>query len=346
MNMGLEKYKDKKIILASSDNTGCGFYRTYLPWNFLKETFTWCEHSWGFPAGDPRLGDADVILIQRANHEHFVELIPQLQAAGKKVIYDLDDCMWNIPASNLAHRYYPKKELNKLDAVIRCCDAITTTTVPLAELMQGKFPDKKIVVIPNHLPHWEMGEKPKNEKIKIGWAGSYTHNGDFSHHLVNALRDIAKKYKDQVEIFCYGFQPKFMKDFTTALPWAETTDFQKLFAEQNWDIGVIVATDNTFNRCKSNLKYIEYSQIKCVSIAHDTYPYKHTINHGVDGFLVNNEKTEWREYLELMINDSIARQQVANNAYDHVKEKFSYEYDARLEPLYVEVFDHLFQGTN
>jgi glycosyltransferase involved in cell wall biosynthesis len=350
--MGLEKYADKRVCLTSSDNTGCGYYRTYLPYLYLKDKFVDCTHSWGFPAQDPAnpgainplLINADVIWIQRANHEHFTELIPFLQAQGKKIIYDLDDCMWEIPASNLAHRYYPKKELQKLNAVVRCCDAITVTTVPLAEYMQKLFPDKKIVIIPNHLPHWDTTVKPKNEKIKIGWAGSYTHNGDFHHKLVDSMRDFAKKYKDTTEWYAFGFQPKYMKDFTTALPWSETTQFQADFAAQNWDIGVIVAQDNTFNRCKSNLKYLEYSQIKCVSIAHDTYPYTHTLTHKEDGLIVVNEKKEWREYLEWMITDEKARLTIATNAYEHVKEKFTFEYDgARLDALYLELFDYLYE---
>lgn len=343
--MGLEKYKDKKYLVTSSDSTGCGYYRSFLPYNFLKTYFNEIEFSWGFPAKKHDIMEFDFIHLQRANHESFQQFIPEFQAKGGKVLTDLDDNMWEIPAGNLAHRHYPRKELDKLNAVIRLCDILTVSTIPMKEYIQKLFPDKKIVVIPNHLPHYEL-EIPQNERIKIGWAGSYTHSNDFTDYFAKALRKIKQQYGDRVELCTCGYLPQWAKHLIdTHIDWIPTLEFQEKFNALNWDIGLIVAANNEFNKCKSNLKFLEYSQSRCVSIAHNRYPYINSITHGENGFLIENEKTDWIKYISMMIEDQEQRKFIANNAYEHVKANYTYEYDrVRLEDLYLEVFDYIFEG--
>ena len=161
---------DLKIYMAASDETGCGLMRIQHPANELKKTFPWTEYRLGFPPSDPMLNEADVYIIQRATNEFFFDWIPKVQSEGKKVIFDIDDALWSIPASNLAHRYYPTKELKKLDKVMSLCDYLTASTIPLKETLENKF-QKEVKVLPNLLPSFDF-EKPKNDKLRIGWAGS------------------------------------------------------------------------------------------------------------------------------------------------------------------------------
>lgn len=336
-----DKYGKLKLLVTSSDSTGCGGYRTYFPYQFLKPNFDWIEHSFGFPGSNPIIMESDVTFVQRANHDFFRTWIPQVQSMGKKVVYDLDDTLWDIPASNLAHRHYPRKELDKVDAVIKLCDCMTTSTVPLKEFLENRF-GKKVFLLPNHVWHNEMPVKQKNEKIKIGWAGSYTHAGDFDNYLVKALKSLPQ---DKVEFTCVGYMPQFFKSFAKHAEWIDFKEYHSKFIEMNWDIGVIVATNNQFNRCKSNIKYLEYSQARCASIADNVYPYINTIDDGIDGFLVKNPKKDWKEYLHRLVEDEQFRLDMANNAYEKVKNKFTFEYDSdTLEQTYTDIFDYLYEG--
>jgi glycosyltransferase involved in cell wall biosynthesis len=334
------KYGHKKIMLTSSDNTGCGYHRIYSPYMFLKDSFEWCEYNSGFPANDKRIFEADVIVIQRALHEYFLDWIPHMQANGKKIIYDLDDTLWDIPASNLAHNHYPPKELKRVEKVMKLVDCITTSTVPLGDFLRKKF-NKPTFIVPNKLWMNELSfdGKIENERLKIGWAGSYTHKGDFGHYLADVLRNLPH---DKVDLYMMGYTPTFAKSFATSIPWAETKDFHKTFAQQNWDIGIMVAKDNMFNRCKSNLKFLEYGSTKCAPVGHAVYPYSTTITHGVDGLLVENEKKDWGEYLYKLIEDDTLRKTIANNAYENVKTNWTYEGDSKnIEAKYMEIFDFL-----
>jgi len=335
------KYGHKKIMITSSDSTGCGLMRAEYPYRFLKDSFEWCEYSSGFPSSDPRIYEADIVWLQRPLHEFFLTYIPEMQKQGKHVIIDLDDTLWHIPASNLAHVHYPTKILKKVDAVFNLASCLTTSTVPLRELLVERF-KKETFILPNHLIQDEIfiqGNKPKNDKIKIGWAGSYTHAGDFNHHIANALRSLPK---DKVEIYCMGYMPNGFGSFATALPWIETTQFHRTFREQNWDIGIMVADNNMFNTCKSNLKFLEYGATKTAVVGHSVYPYANTVNHGVNGFLVQKDKTDWKEYLNTLVENESLRLQMAENAYFDVKRNFTYEENyENLEQRYLDIFEYL-----
>ena len=341
--MGLlkEKYGDKKLFITSSDDTGCGGFRTFFPYKFLQPSFNWINHSYGFPNGHPYLQEADIIWVQRASHETFPDLFQGLRSQGKKIIYDLDDTLWDIPASNLSHRFYGKKELRKVEAVMKSCDCLTTSTVPLQKFLQSKV-DVPVFLMPNHVWHQEHPIKIPNEKLKIGWAGSYTHAGDFDHYLVDVLRNLPK---DKVDFYTFGYNPQFFKSFSNFTNWVKFEEYHDTFMKMNWDIGIIVAENNMFNRCKSNIKYFEYSQARCASIACSTFPYVHTIEHGVDGFLIENKKRDWKEYIYHLIEDEKFRLEMADKAYEKVKHNYTWEYQREtIEQHYVDILDFMYEG--
>ena len=211
-------------------------------------------------------------------------------------------------------------------------------TETIKETLENKF-QKEVKVLPNLLPSFDF-EKPKNDKLRIGWAGSYTHNGDFDKHLVKALRDLKVKY--DFEFYTFGFTPQFFKDICISIPWEETQTYMNKLKELNFDIGIIVAEDNRFNRCKSNLKFMEYGLTKIAPIAHNTYPYANSMTHGVDGFLVEKTKTDWKEYLELLITDENKRKELQDNANKTIKEQYTFENKGEwLVEQYKDIFSKL-----
>jgi glycosyltransferase involved in cell wall biosynthesis len=322
---------DKKILFASADEHGCGWYRTKLIADYLEEA-----HVWFFPAHkneegnfilqDQRLFDADIIVIQRHAHEFFLEAIPQLQSLGKKVVYDIDDNLWNISASNPSHTYFPPKELKKMKTIIGLCDYMTVSTEPLKEYFLKNSFHTKITVIPNMLPDVLEYREKNNEKVRIGYAGSPTHRGDFSHYLCNALRDI--KRKRDVELIFFGFNPiKGAEcEFHTGVPVAE---YLTTLDNLNLDIAIAPLADTLFNQGKSNLKYIEYSAIGLPTIASKVYPYDETIAHDRTGIIVSNEKHWYKAIEELVIDDKV-RTSIGQNAREWVQKNLTYKYNGQL----------------
>ncbi len=93
-------------------------------------------------------------------------------------------------------------------------------------------------------------------------------------------------------------------------------------ARANWDIGIIPLVNTEFNKCKSELKYIEFTALGVPIVASDVDAYKDTIEEGVTGFLANNED-EWVNKLSMLIEDPKLRNGILNNAREDILKNYN-----------------------
>ena len=332
-----EIIKNTSMFFTSGDSSGCFLYRTKYPAEMLGKDY----HA-GFPVGHESTKTSKVIQLQRATNEFFIENIPKAQASGKKIIYDIDDNLFEIPSYNPAFRPYNKKTLDITKAIIGLCDAVTVSTQPLKEYFLSKRIAKNIFVIPNFMHDIPEYRDNSSDEIIIGYHGTNTHCGDFDAKLVNALRKVLEKY-DNVRFVCVGYNPVPDKDNPkiTFIPFVPIESFFDTIYNLKFDIGIAPLRNNIFNECKSNIKYLEYSACSTATIAQNVYPYKNTITHMENGLLVNNEK-EWIEYLELLINDAELRKKLSKNANEYVNANFTYQNNGnRIDELYTQVLESI-----
>lgn len=322
---------DKKVLFCSSDEHGCGWYRTKLIADYLKQT-----HCWFFPAlkkddgtlvlGDQRVFDAEVVVIQRHSNDFFIDAIPTLQAMGKKVVYDLDDNLWHIPASNPAHNMFPAPMLKTTKKIIQSCDYVTVSTEPLKQWMLKEGFNDKIVVVPNMLVDVLEFKERDNSKIRIGYAGSPTHVGDFSYRLTDALRKLKREH--DCELVFMGYNP-IKGSETEYSSGCKVENYLETLNDLNLDIALAPLASNLFNECKSNLKFLEYSACSFTTIASPVYPYINTLKYATTGDIVGDER-EWFRQLLKMVEDRDNRIRMARNAHTFVKENFTYKYNGQL----------------
>src|SRR5262249_45019552 len=77
--------------------------------------------------------------------------------------------------------------------------------------------------------------------------------------------------------------------------------------------------DTPFDRCKSDLKFIECAAAGSVVLA-SRIVYGDTVRPGKTGFVYRN-LDEFRRHLRTLIDDPAVRQQVAANAHRYVRER-------------------------
>jgi glycosyltransferase involved in cell wall biosynthesis len=82
---------------------------------------------------------------------------------------------------------------------------------------------------------------------------------------------------------------------------------------QDLHIGLAPLADDHFNRSKSYVKTLEYAGLGIPVIASNVGPYRDFVQHGITGFLANNE-AEWTRYLRLLGSDENLRQWMGTNA--------------------------------
>jgi len=276
---------------------------------------------------------------------------------GKKVVIDCDDNFLDVLES---HPLYDKLKTGKRDkafmaTILSLADVVTVSTEPLKQRLRKHFKEvqgieKNIVVIPNmnDIKDWDVKrEKRDPKKIVIGYPGSNSHQDDLAM-LMPSLLEVMKKHK-HVYFEVVGSISKDMLPMFDTFPldvmkridiWPGTFTFKEypaFIGGRNWDIGVCPLADNVFTRCKSHIKFMEYSALKIPVIASRVHPYYVPIE---DKFVIEHEKTgllvkpnEWVEALERMITDAELRKTLATNAHQHILDNWQYNLSEKINEV-------------
>jgi glycosyltransferase involved in cell wall biosynthesis len=94
-----------------------------------------------------------------------------------------------------------------------------------------------------------------------------------------------------------------------------------MFGQVGTYIGLAPLSAIQFNRSKSNLKFLEYTAYNAVTVASDFGPYKNTIEDGVTGVLVSDNR-DWYDKVRELLDDEDLYNTILANAKKLVKENF------------------------
>ncbi len=244
------------------------------------------------------------------------KVLKSLKESGKHIVYDTDDALDLIDTSNPFY-YSVKKDLGSVNEILTYADEITVSTKALAEYVRTKT-DKKITVIPNsYTPSEWIGERPKREGIRIGFAGSSTHVKDLID-IIPVIEKLQKKYPITFIIQGFGLGNDY-KEWFKEFRYLATPEAQKLLIELDnnlsridfeWvpyidfdkyptslrnmalDIGICPLKETPFDRCRSACKAMEYTLSGALALASDTEPYRGDLS----SVLVRDD--EWEKAIE------------------------------------------------
>lgn len=250
-----------------------------------------------------------------------------------RFVMDCDDNIFAIDPLNPIHVAIDKKYLEFLKGIAIDYRYITTTTEPLAEVlreMRTYRPKDSVVVIPNlistknyHNPGYDNGDE-----VVIGYTGGSSHYADLHNtNMAEALKDIMHQYKNVrvkfVGMYLDRYLPKARYEYMDGKRGHK--EWYKLFSELNFDIGLAPLEDTPFTRCKSNIKWQEYSLMNAAFLGSNNGPYKDTVKHGTDGWLVDNTYDSWYNGFKVLVENAILRKKIRDNAKKRVIEEFSLE---------------------
>lgn len=270
----------------------------------------------------------DFVVFQRFVNEFVLSVFNLFQSTDKKIIYEIDDNLLELPKENVNYPVFKAIEKN-LITVLGKSDLVTVTTSVLRKKFERYA--KQIAVLPNLLDTriWNFNYvKKANKKVKILFSGTPTHQSDFKV-IIPALRRILIEFKDRIEFYYVGIMqvpelnlPNVIKAFDF------TPDYQSYASKLqslNADIGLIPLEINDFNRCKSNIKWLEYSACKIASIMTDIEAYSYHIINREDGLLVPNDEEKWYQAIKELIENENLRKKIAENAFVRVAKEFTVE---------------------
>ena len=302
----------------TADNSGCQAYRIRFPFTAVKELNPEIVMGWGTVIpGEVQL-TADVIVGQRVCNNGPSGLWQTWAKKGeKKLIYELDDDLWNIDPSNERAYYFfadPKIRTN-LTRNIEVSHAVTVSTPELAEEVYRQTGHNNIHVVPNAVPAWLLDHEAEMNH-HVGWGGSPTHHGDFGvlrqglkkflqHHPTKTFHTIGMDYAEWMKL------PKGQCHHT---PWVPTPD--DFFRTIDYSVGVAPLADTHFNASKSDIKFLELAALGIPTIASDVQPYR-SIQDGWNGVLISNDY-EWSRTLKATVDEPETFVEMGERAREYV----------------------------
>ena len=280
------------IISYTADSGGCSFHRMRVP-SWMAQ----CQNrdlniidSHKLIKIDNFYQDVKMVRMQRQIdakqcNDFYTFLKPLSDRYGFWINYEIDDVIGkeDLPKYNGCWASYQRSEYDSyIKTMIQGSDFLTVTCQELSNYYQKRFDLQKqnILIIPNYVAKWWISEaysierisakydSLKNRKPRICFPASLSHydiydnnNGvdDFTH-IVDFIRSTLDKYE---WIFFCGI-PKQLKDVEDKIvynPGFDLFNFPRELSLMNIDIIVSPLRDNIFNRCKSNLKFVESSAI-------------------------------------------------------------------------------------
>lgn len=239
--------------------------------------------------------------------------------ARPKLVFELDDDLWNIdPSNHLAFSWfingYDRKTGDHADVQgnlaknIAAADRVTVTTEALAKLVR-QFNDE-VVIVPNFMPEWVLDwERPKRERLTIGWMGSSTHSMDWEQ-ADNHVKQFMRRNPDlQFHLIGGSYGDRFQLHPGQLVETGWIDGVENTWKAIDFDIALAPLRPHVFNQSKSNLKALEAAALGIPIIASDCGPYPEFVEHGKTGFLVKRDH-EWGKYLRELTNDEAMREEM------------------------------------
>jgi hypothetical protein len=176
------------------------------------------------------------------------------------VIFELDDLITDIPADNSTHNWAQQCQPH-IEEVLKKCVAITVSTEELG--IKLSCYNEHVYVLPNliDLTLWRKQAPRSCGPVVIGYAGTMTHASDIAL-LEPVLERLSAKYGNNVAFTFMGCATERLSKLAgfQFIPFELSFEaYAKKLQDTPFDIMLAPLEDNVFNRCKSNIKWLEYS---------------------------------------------------------------------------------------
>lgn len=276
------------------DNSGCSHYRLRYNTAFLSASDPGItpillpnpilDANW--------LAGTRAIYWQRPVSDQDIQILTQLKAAqpkfGYRLVGEFDDLSWIshgqfIPEYNMASLNINGEGLTKnLAKALPLLDEVTVTNEWLKKSLEDTFDYKNVRVVPNVIPRylWSMDRKKDiTEDIKVPTIlysgapqhyrnpipkcpqfpnGVEPHKGDWTDGWIDWV--IKSVRSGKIKLCVMGALPFFfepIKDMITFIPWVDCMSFPRTVMSLHPDFLIAPLAENEFNRCKSDLRFIE-----------------------------------------------------------------------------------------
>lgn len=319
---------------------GNSYHRVYIPNKNLYSNNKNVSVRFVSELNESDLDWCDILMYSRHLYENPDFLDQMRKKYNFKIVVDTDD-WWETDPSHPKHVWWNNSGMGlQIRQHLINADAVTCTGEYLASLV----PNKNVYVLPNTLPYGEgqfAFRKPQiSDRVRIVYASTIM-NYKNTELVKGAIKQLTGLNIEMV-IAGYAENPLYDEviDNLTAggkipyklVPWAGIHDYMLGY---EGEIGIIPSRDSKFNRCKSNLKVLEFASQKMPVVCSPFDPYKN-----MPVVYAANEK-QWVEAISDLIEDEQDRFECGEYLYGFCSTVYKSDQKKRID-----VYEQILQRSN
>lgn len=318
-----------RITILYSENNPSDYHRLLQPAKYLRSdpslNIRLVKHT--DCVNDESVFDCDILFFSRLTLIAWDRMNQLKKKYGFKIIVDFDDYYILSPHQL---RYKIWLEHNVAARMIEACrnaDMVFVTNEQLYNVYK-EF-NKNVLIIPNAVPFNDQIVQKRDtyvQKLRFIYVAGASHYHDLKllKGLFDRLRsdgdfkrkasftfcghdgsDTAKKMESICKI----------KDAYIRRPLLPLTDYMDHY--QHGDISIAPLVDTFYNRCKSNLKYIEAASMRMPFMCSEVLPYMNIVGCKNTG--------DWYKAFKFLINNPDYIEYYGNENYESAKGKYDLE---------------------
>ncbi|HNQ31737.1 MAG TPA: glycosyltransferase [Candidatus Woesebacteria bacterium] len=345
--------------VVTERTSGVDYFRIIQPLTLLRKHTGWDVDIWksshifshDCKNWDDITKKYDVIFTgyNVAKPEAYVQLMVMAKRNNCKVIFDLDDDLWNIHEDNHVYERFHKgtEDLEIATAILRDVGHLVVTQKNLKDTVVAHTgrPSEQTYVIDNYIDTTLYNPKKQmdDDRVTLFYSGSRTHvpdvyNREFLLGVDAVMREFSHVHLLFIGMFCdvfakYGDRYEVVEGETDFMKFVPLWNFYVRFA----DIGVVPLEDNKFNSSKSSLKYLEYAAARLPVVASNVFAYRNERRSGAPIPLVK-EAREWYEAIRDLVVNPQLRHNLGGENYEHIRARRS---EAHCWKNYQELFEKI-----
>lgn len=204
---------------------------------------------------------------------------------GRPYIVDYDDASY----VKYRHIFFLK---NKIPQVMAAADLVTVGSQILQDFARQFNQEVELLPTVVDLNRYTRLANFNADRFVIGWIGG-PQNARHLEIIAPALQEVARQHN--VTLKCVGAPANFSIPGipVEVVPWSWNTELEHLLS---FDVGISPLDTDPFSQGKCAFKLIQYMACGLPVVASPVGANKTIVQHGVDGFLANDQK-DWLTYL-------------------------------------------------
>jgi hypothetical protein len=264
-----------------------------------------------------RIHKPTVLILSRHTDARVLPVLSLARSHGVPAIFHIDDDLLEVTTTLGSERldfYQDPERQRTIRNAHGLVDLIYASTAPLAARLAEHGVTTEIVAGRLYCsidPRRLVEPLPATGPV-IGYMGSGGHAADLGTIMPVVVRLMREMPALRFETFGTIPPPAEMAEFGARFQhhagFTDYAAFVERLCELGWWVGLAPLADNSFNRCKADTKWVEYS-LAGMAVAASDLPVYHRACDGGCGALASSED-EWYARLSLLLRDGAGRRRM------------------------------------